>query len=176
MATCTGPRAGADVVPIDPNLGADCVVGLTGHIDIATAPAASDIYELLWVPAGFTAVGGLLTFGDMDTHGTETLEFNLGWAANGGSGTYDAADADGFGDFGVSNGDAFATPSISSQAGNIIPVAGLLVGVTSASGGPIHFTKKTKIQAVCVAVSETFAASRMNCLVWGHVDPSRVVG
>lgn len=176
MATFTGPRAGANIAPIDPGLGAYCVFGLTGHIDIAIAPAASDVYELLWVPAGFTIVGGLLTFGDMDTHGTETLEFNLGWAANGGSGTYDAADADGLGDFGVSNGDAFANPSISSVAGNIIPLAGKLIGVSSADGGPIHFTKKTKIQAVCVAVSETFAASRMNCIVWGHVDPSVVVG
>lgn len=176
MATFTGPRAGDGIVPVDPGFGAYVVFGLTGHIDIAVAPAASDIYELLWVPAGFTVVGGLLTFGDADTHGTETLEFNLGWAANGGSGTYDAVDADGFGDFGVSNGDAFAAPSISSQAGNIIPFAGLLVGVTSASGGPIHFTKKTMIQATCIAVSETFAATRMNALVWGHVDPSRVVG
>lgn len=176
MATFTGPRAGAGIVPVDPGMGAYAVFGITGHIDISAAPAASDIYELCWLPAGFTVVGGLLTFGDADTHGTETLEFNLGWAANGGSGTYDSADADGLGDFGVSNGDSFANPSICSVAGNIIPLAGKLIAVSSADGGPIHFTKKTKVQAVCVAVSETWANTRMNVLIWGHVDPSVVVG
>ena len=175
MTTFTGPRAGSGIVPVDPGLGF-CGFIVPGWIDISAAPAASDIYELCWVPAGFHVTGGFVYFGDADTHGTETLEFNLGWAANGGSGTYDAADADGLGDFGVSNGDAFANPSISPVAGNLIPFSGLLVAVTASSGGFPYFTKKTKIQAVCVAVSETWANTRLSVEVRGFVDPTRVVG
>ena len=36
----------------------------------------------------------------------------------------DAIDADGLGNFGVMNGDAFANPSINSVTGNIVPFSG----------------------------------------------------
>lgn len=175
MATFTGPRAGAGIVPVDPGMGF-VEFGIPGWIDITAAPAASDIYQLCRVPAGFHVTGGFLMFGDADTHGTETLEFNLGWAANGGSGTYDAVDADGLGDFGVSNGDAFANPSISATAGNLIPFSGLLTAVSASNGGFISFTKPTLIQATCIAVSETWANTRMSVIVRGFVDPSVAVG
>ena len=84
--------------------------------------------------------------GDADTHGTETLDIDLGWAANGGSGTYDAVDADGLGNFGVMNGDAFANPSISCTAGNVIPFSGILSAVSASNGGFPYFTKKTLVR------------------------------
>lgn len=175
MATFTGPRAGAGIAPVDPGMGF-CGYIIPGWIDIGAAPAAADIYELCWVPAGFHVTGGLLMFGDADTHGTETLEFNLGWAANGGSGTYDAADPDGLGDFGATNGDANALPSLSATAGNLLALSGILTKVSASDGGFPYFTKKTKIQAVCVVVSETWANTRLSLELRGFVDPSRVVG
>lgn len=172
MATFIGPRAGAGIVPADPGLGAFVEYGIAGYIDITAAPAASDIYQILWVPAGFTVTGGLLIADEIDTHGTETFDADLGWAANGGSLTHDSVDADGLGNFGVWTGDAFATPSISSSTGNVIPLSGIL-----ADGIWPAFSKKTMIQLTCVAVSETFpTAPRVSLVVRGFVDPSIVAG
>lgn len=170
MATFTGPRAGAGIVPVDIGMGFAGYI-IPGWIDIAANPVAADIYQLCWVPAGFVVTGGFCIFDDLDTNATETLEFNLGWAANGGSGTYDALDADGLGDFGVTNGDAFAAPSISATVGNIIPFSGIL-----ADGIFPFFTKKTLIQLTTVATCATFAAGRASVEVRGYVDPSLVVG
>lgn len=175
MATFTGPRAGDGIVPVDLGIGFAGFI-IPGWIDITAAPAAADIYRLCWVPAGFHITGGFMMLGDADTHGTETLDIDLGWAANGGSGTYDAADPDGLGNFGVLTGDAFATPSISVTAGNVIPFSGLLSAVSASNGGFPYFTKKTKIQATCIAVSETWANTRLSVEVRGFVDPSVVVG
>lgn len=170
MATFTGPFAGADVVPVDPGLGRIGFI-IPGYIDIAANPVAADIYKLCWVPAGFVCTGGMMYLDDIDTNATETLDLDMGWAANGGSGTYDALDADGLGNFGVMNGDAFAAPSISATAGNIVPFAGIL-----ADGIFPFFTKKTMIQATCVATCATFTAGRLSVAVHGYVDPSLVVG
>ncbi len=175
MATFTGPRAFDTISPVDPNLGY-ITFGIPGWIDIAANPVANDLYQLCWLPAGFTVTGGNAYFFDMDTNATETLELNMGWAANGGAGTYDAVDADGLGNFGVMNGDAFAAPSISATAGNLIPFSGILTKVSSSDGGFPYFTKKTKIQATCVAISETWANTRLSVEVRGFVDPSVVVG
>ena len=170
MATFTGPFAGANTVPVDPGLGR-ITFGIPGYIDIAANPTAADVYQLLWVPAGFTVTGGMMYLDDIDTNATETLDMDMGWAANGGSGTYDALDADGLGNFGVMNGDAFAAPSISSTAGNIVPFSGIL-----ADGIFPYFTKKTLIQATCVATCATFTAGRLSIEIRGYVDPARVVG
>lgn len=170
MATFTGPFAGTNITPVDPALGR-ITFGIPGYIDIAANPVAADIYQLLWVPAGFTVTGGTMFLDDIDTNATETLDMDMGWAANGGSGTYDALDADGLGNFGVMNGDAFAIPSISSSVGNIVPLSGIL-----ADGIFPFFTKKTLIQATCVATCATFTAGRLSVEVRGYVDPARVVG
>lgn len=170
MATFTGPFANSDVVPVDPGLGRIGFI-IPGYIDIAANPVAADLYKLCWVPAGFVCTGGMMYLDDIDTNATETLDLDMGWAANGGSGTYDALDADGLGNFGVMNGDAFAAPSISATAGNIVPFAGIL-----ADGIFPFFTKKTMIQATCVATCATFTAGRLSVAVHGYVDPSLVVG
>ena len=172
MATFTGPFAGADAAVVDPGFGRGIGFIIPGYIDIAAKPVASDIYQLCWVPAGFVCTGGMMYLADIDTHASETLDMDLGWKANGGSGTYDAIDADGLGDFGVMNGDAFANPSINSVTGNIVPFSGAFL---SAGTFP-YFTKKTLIQATCVATCATFSAGRLSVAVHGYVDPSLVVG
>jgi len=108
---------------------------------------------------------------DIDTNATETLDLDMGWAANGGSGTYDTLDADGLGNFGVMNGDAFANPSISSSVGNVVPFSGIL-----ADGIFPQFTKKTLIQATCVATCATFTAGRLSVEIRGFVNPAIIAG
>ena len=111
MATFTGSRAGANFPgPYAPINGG---TPWAGTCAVTANPTAAQTFGLFWVPAGFVCVGGMFYSSDLDTNASETLEWNLGWAANGGSGTYDAVDTDGLGDFGMMNGDAFANPSIS---------------------------------------------------------------
>lgn len=170
MATFTGPRGFSTIPAPDLHMGF-ITYGIPGWIDIAANPVAADIYQLCYVPAGFVVTGGLMYLDDIDTNASETLDMDMGWAANGGSGTYDALDADGLGNFGVMNGDAFAAPSISSSTGNIVPFSGIL-----ADGIFPFFTKKTLIQATCIATCATFAAGRLSVEVRGYVNPALVVG
>lgn len=101
MATLTGSKAAATApvpgVPI-PN----GVLGVAwGVYTLAANPTAADVIEFCKVPAGATVIGGFLQGADIDT-GTEVFDMDIGWAANG----TDAADTDGFGNFGVMDGDA----------------------------------------------------------------------
>ena len=170
MATFTGTRAAATFPgPYDPINGGSVWAG-TCAVD--ANPTAAQTFGLFWVPAGFVVVGGMFYMSDLDTNATETLDMDLGWAANGGSGTYDAVDTDGLGNFGVANGDAFANPSINSVAGSIIPLSGAFL---SAGLFP-YFTKKTLIQAYCVATCATFTAGSIGAYVHGYVDRSLAVG
>lgn len=170
MTTFTGPRAYSTIPPVDLGVGF-ASFGVPGWFDITVNPVAADLYQLCWVPAGFVCTGGFMYLDDIDTNASETLDLDMGWAANGGAGTYDTLDADGLGNFGVMNGDAFAAPSISATAGNIVPFSGIL-----ADGIFPYFTKKTLIQATCVATCATFAAGRLSVEVRGYVDPSLAVG
>ncbi len=171
MATFTGPRGYANLPAVDPALGYVEYGIPSGTYTFTANPTAADVYQMLWVPAGFTVTGGMFYCDDIDTNATETFDMDIGWAANGGSGTYDSLDADGLGNFGVMNGDAFAAPSISSSTGTIVPLSGIL-----ADGIFPYFTKKTLIQATCVATCATFTAGAMSLIVRGYVDPTRVVG
>lgn len=169
--TFTGPRAGAGIAPVDPGE-AFATYGIPGYIDIAANPTAGDIYELCWVPAGFVCTGGWVYAYDLD-QGTEALDMDLGWAANGGSGTYDAVDTDGLGNFGVWTGDAFANPSISPVTGIIMPFSGAFL----AGAGTFPFwTKKTKLQLYCNVTANSFVAGRVSIVANGYVDHSLVVG
>lgn len=170
MTTFTGPRATA-TFPLPQAIQAGTMQIWRGYYDVTVNPVANDLYQLCWVPAGAVIVGGFAYFADLDTNATETLEFNMGWAANGGSGTYDGASAAGLGDFGVTNGDAFAIPSISAEVGNIVPLAGIL-----ATGIFPFYTKKTLIQAKCIATCATFTAGRLSVALYGDWDPSLVAG
>lgn len=169
MTTFTGPRAAANIMANDIGVS---LAGQSwfGYIDITANPVANDLYKLCWVPAGATITGGVMYLADIDTNATETMDIDMGWAANGGSGTYDALSAAGLGDFGVMNGDAFAIPSISAEVGNIVPFAGIL-----ATGIFPFFTRKTCIQAKCIATCATFTAGRLSVEVRGYVDPTLVV-
>lgn len=169
MTTFTSTRAAASFPVHDTPSGDGLVQVARGSIAIAVNPVAADIYKLCKVPAGAVIIGGHLIGADIDTNATETLDMDLGWAANGGTGTYDAADPDGLGNFGVWVGDAFAGGNLFGVAGNGFALAGIL-----ATGIFPYFTKPTTIQAVAIATAATFTAGSISVAVYYVVDKSLV--
>jgi hypothetical protein len=124
---------------------------------------------MCWVPAGAVVVGGMFYGADLDT-GTETLDMDLGWAANGGSGTYDAADPDGLGNLGVLTGDAFALGNVSPVVGLMYPLSGIL-----ATGVLPFFTKKTKLQVEANVAGNAGHTGTISLVVYYVVDPTLAV-
>ncbi len=100
MATLTGTRAVA-TFPVASSARKGVLQVAWGVYTLAANPTAADIIEFCRVPAGATVIGGFLQGADIDT-GTEAFDMDIGWAANG----TDVADPDGFGNFGVMDGDA----------------------------------------------------------------------
>ena len=164
--TLTATRGAATFPgPATPTV-AGTVMVAWGTYAIAAAVEDGDIFEMCWVPAGARILGGMLYGADIDT-GTETLDMDIGWAANGGSGTYDAADPDGLGNLGVLTGDAFAAGNVSPVAGLMYPLSGIL-----ATGLLPYFTKKTKIQIEANAASNAGHTGDVSLVIYYTVDPS----
>lgn len=138
MATLTATRA-ASTFPVYGGTHGNLRVAY-GTYEIAANPTAADIVQMVRLPAGAVVVGGWVFGDDLDT-GTEALDFDIGWAANGGSGTYDSADPDGFGNLGVVDGDTVS--QLKPVAGIYYPLQGVLF-----ADGPVTFTKETTIQLV----------------------------
>lgn len=138
--TLTSRRAGVDFPTFTPT-GAGLLCCAWGEYNIGAAVEDGDIFEMCRLPAGATIVGGYFIGTDLDT-GTETLDMDIGWAANGGSGTWDSADPDGLGNLGVLTGDAFAAGNLSNVAGLLYPFTGRFV----IDGRCPRFTKETVIQ------------------------------
>lgn len=70
-------------------------------IDVTTIAVANDLTDLFYLPKGAVPIGGYYSSADLDT-GTETLDIDIGIAANG----VDSADPDFFMNGGVMTGDA----------------------------------------------------------------------
>lgn len=100
MATLTGPRATA-TFPVASSARKGVMQVAWGYYTFLVNPTAADIVELCKLPAGATVIGGFFQGADLDT-GTEALDIDIGWAANG----TDAVDTDGFGNYGTLDGDA----------------------------------------------------------------------
>jgi hypothetical protein len=153
MATLTGPRAAASF-PV-PNLPPPGVLGVSwGYYNVASAPSAADIVEMCKLPAGATVIGGFVQAADLDTNGTETLDLDCGWAANG----TDNADPDGFGNFGVLTGDAVA---------EFRPVAGVFlpfVNIVQDSGFKT-FAAETKVIVTFTGAAATLTAGYLKVIV-----------
>ncbi len=160
MATLTASRA-ASTFPVYQPTGAGLVCAAYGTYALTANVSAADVANMCKLPAGAVVIGGHLYAADIDTNATETLDIDVGWAANGGSGTYDAADSDGLGNFGVLTGDAFATGNVSNVTGVNYPLNGLL-----ATGVLPTFTAETTIQLLFNAVAATFAAGSISVVVF----------
>jgi hypothetical protein len=145
MATFTADRAAA----------AFPVHAAYGVYNVTAEPAPDDIYKMCKVPAGAVVIGGFLRHPDIDTNATETMDLDVGWAANG----TDAADPDGFGNFGVQTGDAVV--GYLPEGGVLLPLNGVL-----ASAGPKTFAAETTITVTCVDDPATFAAGYVTVVVF----------
>lgn len=157
MATVAGSRA-SSTLPVFKPSGNGALGVAYGSYDFAANPSAADIVQLCRVPAGAVVVGGFVRIEDIDAHATATFDCDIGWAANGGSGTSDAADPDGFGNLGVHNGTAVT--NYLPEGGTILPLNGTL------KDGFVTFTRETLIQATVVATCATFAAGTISVVVF----------
>jgi hypothetical protein len=132
MATLTGSHAAASY-PVGGAGQANVLHVAWGEYTLAANPSQNDVIEFCKVPAGATVIGGFLQGADIDT-GTEAFDLDIGWASNG----TDNADTDGFGNFGVMDGDAVS---------QFRPVAGIyypFVNIIQDSGHK-KFAAETKI-------------------------------
>ena len=154
MATLTGPRA-VSTFPV-PSLSSTAGVLQVawGYYNVASAPSAADIVLMCKLPAGATVIGGFLQASDLDTNGTETLDLDCGWAANG----TDAADPDGFGNFGVLTGDAVA---------EFRPVAGIFLPFTNIiqDAGFKTFAAETTVTVTFTGAAATLTAGYLKVIV-----------
>jgi len=130
--TLTATRAAA-TFPVYTPQGAGAVGFAYGTYEIGAAVEDGDIFQMCRVPAGATVIDGFVRADDIDT-GTEALDMDIGWAANG----TEAADPDGLGNLGVWTGDAVA--GIKPETCVYFPFNGLL------KDGPVTFTDETIIQ------------------------------
>jgi hypothetical protein len=137
--TLTATR-GASTFPVNSGFGGGVVMAAYGTYEIAAAVEDGDIFEMCRLPANATVIGGWIYADDIDT-GTETLDMDIGWAANG----VDAADPDGFGNLGVWTGDV--TTDVKPEVWNRFPLGGVL------KDGPKTFTVETLIQIEANAAS-----------------------
>ncbi len=161
--TLTATRAASDF-PVFQAMGAGLVCAAYGEYTIGANVEDGDIFEMCKLPPSATVLGGYFYGADLDT-GAEALDMDLGWAANGGSGTYDSADPDGLGNLGVLTGDAFA-------AGNVSPVAGLMYPLSGkmAAGLLPTFTRETTIQIEANAAATTGGTGAISLVVF-YVTP-----
>lgn len=160
MATLTATR-GASTFPVFKPHGSGIVCAAYGTYALTADPAPADDFTMCRLPAGAVVLGGNLYAADLDTNAAETLDLDVGWRANGGTGTYDGVDTDGLGNFGIITGDAFATGNVSNVTGVNYPLAGWLV-----TGVLPTFTAETEIIVTCVDDTATFTAGSISVVVY----------
>lgn len=157
MATITADRAAATFPVFQSHQsGALCVA--MGTYDITANPSAADIFNMCKVPAGATVVDGVLYGPDLDTNATETLDLDVGWAAN----ADEVADPDGFGNFGVVTGDTVA--EYKPVAGIRLPLQGTLF-----TAGPKSFTAETTLTVTANATAATGGTGQLTLVVYYFV-------
>lgn len=154
MATLTAARAASTFPGPSLPIGAGILCCAFGTYNIAANPTAADIIQFCKVPANVYVVGGVLYGADIDT-GTEALDIDVGWAANGA----EAADPDGFGNFGVLSGDVIT--ELKPVAGIWNPFQGVLL-----TAGPQLFTRETMIQAVINAPANAGGTGQLSVNVY----------
>lgn len=153
MATLTATRAAAGQ-PVFKGNGAGVLCAAYGTYELAANPSVADIIEFCRIPKGAVVLGGWLYGDDIDT-GVETFDIDIGWANNG----TDAADADGFGNFGVLSGDTIL--ELKPVAGLLNPLQGVLL-----ADGPKTFSAETIIQGTVNAAAATGGTGTLTVVVF----------
>lgn len=152
--TLTSTRA-ASTFPVFQSHASGLLCVAYGTYEIAANVEDGDIFEMCKVPAGAVVLDGVVYAEDLDTNATETLDLDVGWAANG----TEAADADGFGNLGVWTGDAVA--GYKPEVGNRYPFGNVLF-----TGGPKSFTNETTIQVEANAAAATGGTGTLTVVVY----------
>lgn len=147
MATQTATRAAAGF-PVAAYAGAGVLNVAYGTIDLASAPSAADVLEMCKLPAGAIVLGGHLRCEDLDSNATETLELDVGTAA----------DPDAFLNSGVLNGDAVTNQL--PEGGILVPLHGTL------AAGPVTMAAETIVQVTVTAAAATFAAGAITVVIY----------
>lgn len=160
--TLTATRA-ASTFPVAGDGFAGNLKVATGTYELAANVEDGDIFEMCKVPANAVVVMGWVYGDDLDT-GTEALDMDVGWAANG----TDAADPDGFGNLGVWTGDAVA--GIKPEAGIHYPFAGVLY-----TGGPKKFAAETTVQVEANVAANAGGTGTLTVVVLYFIDGSFTV-
>lgn len=132
MVATTRAAAG---FPVFKPVGSGLLCYSWGTYTHASNLAATTVIEYCRVPKGARVIGGYWCATDLDT-GTEELDMDFGWAANGD----EIADPDGFGNMGVLTGDVSVHLGVASIW---IPLQGVLF-----SAGPKLFNAETVITGV----------------------------
>jgi hypothetical protein len=135
----------------------------TGTYEFAANPTADDVVQMCKVPKGAVVFAGWLYGDDLDT-GTEALDIDVGWAANG----TDAADPDGFGNLGVLTGDA--TTDVKPEVSIWYPLGGVL-----RSAGPKLFSAETMLQLDVNAAANAGGTGTLTLTVLYFMDPNFTV-
>lgn len=156
MTTLTAARA-ATTFPVSKYSAAGVLQAAYGSYTLAANPTAADIIQFCRLPAGAVVLGGELRGEDIDT-GTEALDIDIGWPANGGTGVGATADPDGFGNFGVITGGAVTEwkPEVSI----FMPLNGTL------KSGPVTFDAETIIQGVVNAAANAGGTGVLWLVIW----------
>lgn len=153
MATLTAARAASTFPVFRPLHGGGVMCAAWGVLELAVNPTAADIAKMCKVPGGARVIGGWLYGDDLDT-GTEALDIDIGWAAT----ADEVADPDGFGNFGVMDGDVIA--QLKPVAGLIYPLQGVLL-----ADGPKLFTAEATIQLVFNAPANAGGTGTLSLVV-----------
>lgn len=154
MATFTAARAASTMQVAKPAVGG-VMCAAWGTIEVSANPAQNDVFNMCKIPAGATVVGGYIYSDDLDTNATETLDLDVGYAANG----IDAADPDAFGNLGVMGTDTVA--GIKAENGYQYPFGGVLI-----TDGPKTLAAETTITVTCNAAAATFAAGTLSVVAY----------
>lgn len=145
-------------LPVFKPVGSGIVCVAWGTYTHATNLAATTVIEYCRVPKGARIVGGYWSATDLDTNGTEEINIDIGWAANGD----EIADPDGFGNLDVLTGDVSVH----------LPVAGIwvpFIGVLQ-SAGPKLFNAETVLTAIVNVDAATGGTGQSTMVAYYTVD------
>ena len=123
----------------------------------ATNLVATTTIDYCRVPRGAVVTGGYWCADDLDTNGTEEIDIDIGWAANGD----EVADPDGFGNLGVLTGDVSVHLGVASI---YFPLQGVLF-----SAGPKTFNAETVLQAVINVDAATGGTGQSTLVAYFYV-------
>ena len=151
--TLTATRAAA-TFPVATSTQAGALMVAHGTYELAANVEDGDIFEMCRGPKNATVLWGWIYAEDLDTNATETLDMDVGWAANG----TDTADPDGFGNLGVWTGDAVA--GVKPETGISMPLGGVLI-----ADGPKTFSDETIIQVEANAAAATGGTGTLTVMV-----------